>query len=80
MRKMVQPIIIGLMLLGVVAIGSAFAFKALALLSWLVAIFAIFAASVVLLRQPYSVGNEKSLLQDIFKKLAYLAAKAWKVW
>jgi hypothetical protein len=47
MRKMAQPIIIGLMLLGVVAIGSAFAFKALALLSWLVVIFAIIAASVI---------------------------------
>ncbi len=52
MRKMAQPIIIGSMLVGVVAIGSAFAFKALALLSWLVAVLAIMAASVILLRNP----------------------------
>jgi len=52
MRKMAQPTIIVLMLVGVVAIGSAFAFKALALLSWLVAVLAIMAASIILLRQP----------------------------
>ena len=52
MRRIAQPTIIGLMLMGVVAIGSAFAFKALALLSWLVAVLAIMAASVILLQQP----------------------------
>ena len=53
MRRITQPIIIGLMLVGAVAIGSAFAFKGLAFLSWLVAVLAIMTASVILLRQPY---------------------------
>ncbi len=56
MRKMAQPTIVALMLVGAAAIGSAFAFKALAFLCWLVAIFAIIAASVILLRQPYKWG------------------------
>ena len=53
MRVIAQPLIIGLMLVGAVAIGVAFVFKTLALLSWLVALLAIISASVILLRQPY---------------------------
>ena len=52
-RVIAQPLIIGLMLVGAVAIGVAFVFKTLALLSWLVALLAIISASVILLRQPY---------------------------
>ncbi len=57
MRMIAQPLIIGLMLVGAVAIGVAFVFKTLALLSWLVALLAIISASIILLRQPYKYLN-----------------------
>lgn len=53
MRKMTQSTKWGLMHIDILAIASAFAFKALAFLSWVVAVFAIMPASVILLRQPY---------------------------
>ncbi len=52
MRITSQRLIITFILVGVLAIGSAFLFKAFALPSWLIALAAIIAASVILLRQP----------------------------
>jgi len=57
MRITSQRLIIIFMLVGVLAMGSAFLFKAFALPSWLIALAAIIAASVILLRQP---NNSKS--------------------
>ncbi len=52
MRITSQRLIITFILVGVLAIGSAFLFKTFALPSWLIALAAIISASIILLRQP----------------------------
>ena len=51
MRTVAQRLILAFMLVGVLAIASAFVFRTFALFSWLVALAAIIAASIILLRQ-----------------------------
>ncbi len=51
MRTVAQRLILAFMLVGVFAIASAFIFRTFALFSWLVALAAIIAASIILLRQ-----------------------------
>jgi hypothetical protein len=52
MRTVAQRLILAFMLVGVFAIASAFVFRTFALFSWLLALAAIIAASIILLRQP----------------------------
>ena len=52
MQTVTQRLILVFMLVGVLAIASAFVFRTFALFSWLLALAAIIAASVILLRQP----------------------------
>jgi len=52
MRTTAQRLILVFMLVGVLAIASAFVFRTFALFSWLVALAAIIVASAILLRQP----------------------------
>jgi len=52
MRIVAQRLILVFILVGVLAIASAFVFRTFALFSWLLALAAIIAASVILLRQP----------------------------
>jgi hypothetical protein len=52
MQTVAQRLILVFMLVGVLAITSAFIFRTFALFSWLLALAAIIAASIILLRQP----------------------------
>jgi hypothetical protein len=51
MQTVAQRLILVFMLVGILAIASAFVFRTFALFSWLLALAAIIAASIILLRQ-----------------------------
>ncbi len=51
MQTVAQRLILVFMLVGVLAIASAFIFRTFALFSWLIALAAIIVASIILLRQ-----------------------------
>jgi hypothetical protein len=51
MRTVAQRLILVFMLVGVLAIASTFVFRTFALFSWLLALGAIIAASIILLPQ-----------------------------
>jgi hypothetical protein len=51
MQTVAQRLILVFMLVGILAIASAFVFRTFALFSWLLALAAIITASIILLRQ-----------------------------